>query len=132
MKRLALVDMLIAEDGTRSPAVPSEATGMVTLHDFGQRALVKMALPDGTATAPGWLADITVDQDGQQTGIDAAPVNAATRAAIAAFLQARGIDTSNLDGSVTDRKKLISVLMRAIGRADLDDLATLLHGYDAG
>lgn len=137
IKRIALLDMTTAADGSRAPAVQPEATGWVMLHDFGQRALVKMALPDGTPTGTGWLADITMQQaeDGtwQQTDITATALTAAQLTAIKTFLTNRGFDVSSLDATVTNRKQLLSKVLRFVAhRTDLDDFATLANGYDAG
>jgi hypothetical protein len=114
MKRYALLPMTQVDD-VRTPAIPAAATGFVVLHDFGNRALVKLSLPDGTAKTATTIADVTVDQDGRQVDINAEPLSAAQQTTAKNFLINQGFDVSQFDGdTVNNRAKLMRFILRRL------------------
>jgi hypothetical protein len=132
MKRYALQPVTTV-DGTRTPTIPAAASGFVTLHDFGPRALVKMTLPDGTAKTATTIADITIDQDGRQVEVNAEPLSAAQQTTAKNFLIGQGFDVSQFDGdAVNNRAKLLRfVLRRLAGWQDMTP-RELLDSWDVG
>jgi hypothetical protein len=133
MKRIALVPYETDVNGLRTPTIPAAATGFITLHDFGPRALVKMTLPDGTAKTATTIADITIDQDGRQVEVNAEPLSAAQQTTAKNFLIGQGFDVSQFDGdAVNNRAKLLRfVLRRLAGWQDMTP-RELLDSWDVG
>lgn len=132
MKRFLLTTATTDAEGARTPVVPAAATSWVTLHDFGNRILVKATLPDGTAKTANTIADITFDEDGRQVDITAEALTPAQRATAKTFLSNAGLDVSRFDGDgVDDRAKLLRFLLRRI--AGWQDMTPreLLDGWDA-
>lgn len=133
MKRYALLNTVVAGDGTRSPNVPAAATSWVNIHDFGNRMLVKMTLPDGTAKTANTIADITFDEDGRQLDINAEPLTPAQRTAAKTFLQNAGLDVSRFDeDGPDDRAKLLRFILRRLAGWQDMTARELLDGWDAG
>lgn len=133
IKRFAIVPVTTNPRGGPGPTIPAEALGCIPLHYWPNFVLVKLTLPDGTPTAAGWLADITIDTDGNQVDVTATTLSAVQRTVLTTFLTARGFDSSSIDVGITNRKLLLSKILRFIAnRADLDSNEVLFNGYDAG
>lgn len=135
MKRYALLPMVTDAQGNRAPAVPAAAAAWVTLHDFGARALVKLALPDGTAKTATTIADVieTTDEDGtrRQVDVDAEPLTPAQRATIKTMLTNAGFDVSQFDADgIDDRAQLLRFVLRRLARWQDMPSAAVLAGWD--
>jgi hypothetical protein len=123
--------MGVDEEGARTPTVPAIASSWVMLHDFGQRALVKMTVPDGTAKTVTTIADVVNDQDGRQVDINAEPLTPAQQTVAKSFLENNGVDTSSFDADkIDDRRKLMKFVLKQ--EAHFQGLTTreLLDGWD--
>lgn len=134
MKRLLLVAKV--GDGTRADpvraSVPAVATGVVVLHEFPNRMLVKCSLPDGTAKTANTIADITIDEDGRQVDINAEALGTTARATIKTFLTNQGFDVSQFDAdAIDDRAKLLRFVLRRLANWRDMTVRELLEGWDA-
>lgn len=119
IKRYSLLPMTTDTDGSRMPVAPASASSWSMLHNFGNRALVKMAVPDGTAKTANTIADVTLetDEDGttRQIDINAEPLNATQRTTVKNMLTNAGFDVSRFDGDgIDDRAKLLRFVLRRL------------------
>lgn len=132
MKRYTLTPYQTDAEGARFPVVPANATSWVRVEDIGNRALVKATVPDGSPVTANTIADITMDEDGRQIDINAAPLTPAQRTAAKTFLANQGMDVSRFDEDAPDdRAKLLRfVLRRLAGWKDIS-VRELLDGWDA-
>lgn len=141
MKRIALVPITTV-DGVRTPTVPASTTSWVMLHDFGNRALVKGTIPDGTPQTANTIADIVeepiLDDAGKPTGqkrqvdINDEPLTPAQRTQAKTFLQNQGlpVDKFDADAPVSRAQLLRFILRRVAGWKDMS-VRELLDGWDA-
>lgn len=136
MKRYILATMTTDAQGNRAPTVPAAATSWINVHDFGNRALVKLTLPDGTAKTANTIADITMttDEDGRQVQVD---INdeALTPTQIAnakTMLSSAGLDVSRFDSDgVASRAQLLRFILRRAAKWQDLSWREVLDGWDA-
>lgn len=130
MRRIALIP-IVPVDGVRTADIPTHISWvMLAESPNGQRALIKAILPDNTPQTQGTIADIILDEDGNQIEIDMAPLSTAQRNAIRTFLTNQGFDVSRIDATVNNRRKLLFAVLRHLFGRDEFDLDMVLHGYD--
>lgn len=135
IKRLSIFATATAADGTRYANVPAGQNYVCVAELTPNRWLCKQTLPDGTATTAGWLVDVTVDADGNQTDVDVAALILAQFSAAKTWLTNQGIDTTGLTYTVVkDRRALLVWLLKRIAWWAGYDLAQmrdlLLRGYE--
>lgn len=115
--------------GAEDPIRPDIDGSYTLIGNVGKRALVKRTVPDGTATTPTTIADVTTD------GFDVNPstLTVAQRAAIKTFLANNDVDVSNFDtDNPTNRKKLLVFVFNRVLGWDVADIRKAFTDYGTG